>query len=174
MGDKIRLQMEAMLPEMLVFVKRQIFSKNEINFIMKEREANEYLLERKNASVKDYLKVIEYEYGLEKQRRKRFKALKIKKESPKDFASNLEKRMCIILRLKFSYFSMEQLLKGSFNFGTRSLTEIDIELIFGNSICRSATSLNQRKHTLKLCQLLCDSILTVLICGFLLRIMRVK
>jgi len=54
---------------------------------MKEREANEYLLERKNASVKDYLKVIEYEYGLEKQRRKRFKALKIKKESPKDFAS---------------------------------------------------------------------------------------
>jgi len=74
---------------------------------MKEREANEYLLERKNASVKDYLKVIEYEYGLEKQRRKRFKALKIKKESPKDFASNLEKRMCIILRLKFSYFSME-------------------------------------------------------------------
>lgn len=66
MGDKIRLQLEGMLPEMLVFVKRKVFSKEEVNQIMKERESNEYLLERKNASVKDYLKVIDYEYTLEK------------------------------------------------------------------------------------------------------------
>ncbi|KAL4453212.1 hypothetical protein ABPG74_015443 [Tetrahymena malaccensis] len=86
MGDKIRLQVEGMLPEMLQLVKRKIFTKEEVNQILKERENNEYLLERKNASVKDYLKVIEYEYGLEKMRRKRFKALKIKKENQKDFA----------------------------------------------------------------------------------------
>lgn len=108
MGDKIRLQIEGMLPEMLQFVKRKIFTKDEVNQIMKERENNEYLLERKNAGVKDYLKVIEYEYGLEKQRRKRFKALKIKKENQKDFASNdLLLDLFIILKLlkQIKYFN---------------------------------------------------------------------
>ena len=54
---------------------------------MKERENNEFQLERKNISPKDFLKSIEFEYNLERQRRKKYKALKIKKQGTKDFSS---------------------------------------------------------------------------------------
>lgn len=85
MADKIRLLMEGMLPDMLYYLKRKVFSKEEIRDIMKERENNEYLLMRKNFSLKDLMKSIDFEYNLERKRRVCYSQLKIKKENEKDF-----------------------------------------------------------------------------------------
>lgn len=72
MADKVRLLMESMLPDMLYYLKRKVFEKNEIREVMKERENNEYLLMRKNFSLKDIMKSIDFEYNLERKRRKSY------------------------------------------------------------------------------------------------------
>lgn len=38
MADKIKLLMESMLPDMLYYLKKKVFEKQEIREIMKERE----------------------------------------------------------------------------------------------------------------------------------------
>ncbi|KRX10234.1 hypothetical protein PPERSA_07319 [Pseudocohnilembus persalinus] len=85
MADKIKLLMESMLPDMLYYLKKKVFEKQEIREIMKEREQNEYLLVRKNFSLSEIMKSIDFEYSLERNRRKRQAELKIKKENERDY-----------------------------------------------------------------------------------------
>ena len=64
MADKIKILIEEMQGELIGFMKRQIFDKNEVKEILKKRETLEYGLTKKAAKVKDYLKAIQYEYDL--------------------------------------------------------------------------------------------------------------
>lgn len=77
--------MESMLPDMLFYLKKGIFDKEEIRSAMKHREQHEYNLMRKNQGLKDLLNAIQFEYDLERERRKRFNKLTIKKQSERDF-----------------------------------------------------------------------------------------
>lgn len=53
---------------------------------MNRREVNEYKLLKKNADIHDYMNAINYEYEVERKRCQRFKELKIRRKSRKDFA----------------------------------------------------------------------------------------
>lgn len=46
-----------------------------------------YLLERKNIRLKDFLRVLEYEYALERRRIHKQKELKLNKTNDRDYAS---------------------------------------------------------------------------------------
>ena len=46
---------------------------------MRDRERNEYQLQRKNVRLKDFLKVIDYEYQLERRRLSKHNELNLKK-----------------------------------------------------------------------------------------------
>jgi U3 small nucleolar RNA-associated protein 6 len=64
MGDLVRSVMETMVPDIVSLVKRKVFTKKEAKQILKAREAAEYAFLKKNASQKEYLKAIQYEYDL--------------------------------------------------------------------------------------------------------------
>jgi len=64
MADLVRSTMEAMIPDLLILMKKKVFTKTEVKEILKTREAFEYTFLRKTSSKKDYLKAIEYEYQL--------------------------------------------------------------------------------------------------------------
>ncbi len=64
MADLVRSTMEAMVPDLLVLMKKKVFTRKEVKEILKVRENFEYSFLRRNASKKDYLKAIEYEYEL--------------------------------------------------------------------------------------------------------------
>ncbi len=78
MADKIRLLLEDMLPDVQHLVKRGYFTYEQARDILKTREYHEYSFMRQNSAPKDFLKAIEYEYKLERQRRKKKKNLKSK------------------------------------------------------------------------------------------------
>ena len=64
MADLVRSTVEAMVPDLLMFMKKKVFNKKEVKAILKTRENFEYSFLRRNASKKDYLKAIQYEYQL--------------------------------------------------------------------------------------------------------------
>jgi hypothetical protein len=70
MADKVRANIERFIPDLLAFQRKDIFAAEEVQQIIKAREANEYLLQRKNVRLKDFLRVLEYEYALERRRLK--------------------------------------------------------------------------------------------------------
>ena len=55
MADTVRILMEDILPDMLQFIKRKVFDKEEVQDIMKTREQHEYHLLRKNTSAIEFL-----------------------------------------------------------------------------------------------------------------------
>ena len=64
MADLVRSTVEAMVPDLLMFMKKKVFNKKEVKDILKTRETFEYSFLRRTASKKDYLKAIQYEYQL--------------------------------------------------------------------------------------------------------------
>ena len=64
MADLVQSTIETMVPDMLFFMRRKIFTKQEIKDILKIRENFEYTFLRKTSTKKDYLKAIQYEYEL--------------------------------------------------------------------------------------------------------------
>jgi len=86
MADLVRSTVEAMVPDLLMFMRKKVFTKKEIKDILKTRETFEYSFLRRTASKKDYLKAIQYEYQLELQRRDKFKTLKLKKQTRRDYS----------------------------------------------------------------------------------------
>jgi hypothetical protein len=58
MADKIRILMEGMMPDLLTFIKKGVFTKKEGKEILKDRENLEYSLTKKSAGLKEYLKAI--------------------------------------------------------------------------------------------------------------------
>eukprot|EP01017_Pseudomicrothorax_dubius_P027793 TRINITY_DN3245_c0_g2_i2.p1 TRINITY_DN3245_c0_g2~~TRINITY_DN3245_c0_g2_i2.p1 ORF type:complete len:616 (-),score=136.02 TRINITY_DN3245_c0_g2_i2:26-1873(-) len=86
MADQVRETIENSIPELLRFVKKNIFGKEEVREILKIREKHEYNLVKRVAKLKDFLRAIEYELELEDTRQKRFKALKGKKINKRDYS----------------------------------------------------------------------------------------
>ncbi|KAM3135366.1 hypothetical protein pb186bvf_012524 [Paramecium bursaria] len=85
MSDKIRYILEKHIPDLLALQKRRIFSEEEVKDILQNREQFEYDLQRRTHGLKDYMKVLDYEYRLERQRRARALELGIKKFNNRDF-----------------------------------------------------------------------------------------
>ena len=59
MADKIRVWIEQQVPDLIALVKRQVFTKDEVRSILKQRENLEYLMTRRTVEAKDFLKAIE-------------------------------------------------------------------------------------------------------------------
>ena len=85
MADKIRYGQEQMMGDLMLMVKKQYFNKAQIQDILKQRENHEYRLKRANLTPLEYLESIEYEYTLERERKKRVKELDVKKETGSDY-----------------------------------------------------------------------------------------
>ena len=64
MADKINLLIESMMPDMLYWFRRKIFSKEEGKAILKNREDLEYSLAKTTVKIHNYLKAIQFEYDL--------------------------------------------------------------------------------------------------------------
>ncbi|KAF9916500.1 U3 snoRNP protein [Lobosporangium transversale] len=71
MADTVQFYMEEMIPELRDLEQKGIFSKKEIQSIIKKREKFEYALKRRISKKADYLRYIEYEMNLEALRKKR-------------------------------------------------------------------------------------------------------
>lgn len=48
----------------MIFLKKKIFNKDEIQEIIKERERHEYQLVKKSCTKKEFVSAIQYEYEL--------------------------------------------------------------------------------------------------------------
>lgn len=64
MAENVHFQMEAMLPSLVDWQKRKIFSKKEVESIIKKRTEIEYQLARRISQKIDFLKAIEFEMEL--------------------------------------------------------------------------------------------------------------
>lgn len=51
-------------PDLMIFLKKKIFNKDEIQEIIKERERHEYQLVKKSCTKKEFVSAIQYEYEL--------------------------------------------------------------------------------------------------------------
>ena len=85
MADSAVMRLEEMLPEVVSFEERGVFTKEELKNIMGMRRKYEYSIASRSASLQDYMRYIDHEIKLEIDRRERFEKLNIKKEGPRDF-----------------------------------------------------------------------------------------
>jgi U3 small nucleolar RNA-associated protein 6 len=79
MAEKAQLNLEEMLPEIVHFEKREVFSKEELREVMANRRKFEYALISRSATLEDYMSYIDHEISLELRRRSRYQDLGIKK-----------------------------------------------------------------------------------------------
>lgn len=75
MSSKARYYLEQCIPEVDDLVQKGLFTKNEVNKIMKKRTDFEHRLSSRGSSIKDYIKYIEYEQNVDKLRLKRVKRI---------------------------------------------------------------------------------------------------
>jgi len=68
MADRVENVMEHMLPEFNFYTKEDLFSKQEIRKIVKERRGFEYQMHRKDADVSFFIKAIQFERELNKKK----------------------------------------------------------------------------------------------------------
>lgn len=90
--DKVQAIVESLLEETLPLVHKGIFTAEELQAIMVEREKLENNMLRPAYKLSDYLKAIEFEYDFERQRRSRVQSLAptnplFKKQGKTDFVS---------------------------------------------------------------------------------------
>ncbi|KAI9218750.1 U3 small nucleolar RNA-associated protein 6-domain-containing protein [Blastocladiella britannica] len=71
MADGVHIALEGMVPELKDARRKQLFTAIEVKSIVKRRTAFEYALKRRGAILSDFLQYIDYEWQLEKLRRKR-------------------------------------------------------------------------------------------------------
>ncbi|KAI9179686.1 U3 snoRNP protein [Blastocladiella emersonii ATCC 22665] len=71
MADSVNIIMEAMVPELKDAERKKLFTATEVKMIVDKRRNFEYALRRRGAILADYIKYIDYEWSLEKTRRKR-------------------------------------------------------------------------------------------------------
>ncbi|KAJ3349264.1 U3 snoRNP protein [Allomyces javanicus] len=71
MADGVQLQLEAMVAELRDAQRKKLFTEVEVKSIVKQRTNFEYALRRRGANKADFIKYIDYEWNLEKIRRKR-------------------------------------------------------------------------------------------------------
>ncbi|KAJ3102701.1 U3 snoRNP protein [Phlyctochytrium bullatum] len=83
MAEQVQYHLERMLPELEDLEVKGIFSKAEIQAIVKKRTALEYSIHRRVSRKSDFLRYIEYEKTLEALRKKRTTRLGIDKQQDK-------------------------------------------------------------------------------------------
>lgn len=71
MADTVHYHLERMLPELEDLEKRELFTREEIQEIVRKRRDFEYLLKRHSTLKVDFLRYVEYEIQLEDFRRSR-------------------------------------------------------------------------------------------------------
>ncbi|KAF0520632.1 U3 small nucleolar RNA-associated protein 6 [Gigaspora margarita] len=87
MAETVQYYLEKMVPELEDYERKELFSKQEIKSIIRQRTNFEYSLKKRPCQKDDFLKYIEYEINLEKLRKKRKERLAIKgKTSISDYA----------------------------------------------------------------------------------------
>lgn len=89
MAELIQGTLEDMLPDLLDFASRDIFTDSEIKQIIKTRRELEYKLMRPQPLKRHFLSAVHYELTLEDQRVRRRNELGINKPSNSDRSSNL-------------------------------------------------------------------------------------
>lgn len=77
-SDKARFYQEQTVPELQEFVRRKIFTKEEITSIARKRSDFEHILNARGSKPQDYARYAEYEMNLESLRRKRVRRLGVK------------------------------------------------------------------------------------------------
>eukprot|EP00002_Diphylleia_rotans_P037263 TRINITY_DN8307_c0_g1_i2.p1 TRINITY_DN8307_c0_g1~~TRINITY_DN8307_c0_g1_i2.p1 ORF type:complete len:644 (-),score=123.80 TRINITY_DN8307_c0_g1_i2:211-2142(-) len=96
MADKVRAALERSLPELKFLESKNIFNREEIRDIVKNRKRHEYSINKRSATKLDFLNYIQYEFQLEMEKRTRMtdyhrqKILKSKKIDHLEFASILK------------------------------------------------------------------------------------
>ena len=73
--EKVHFQLESTLPELLDLEEKGLFTKQELRQITLKRTKFESALIKRSGRPEDYLKYAEYEIGLERLRRLRWKRL---------------------------------------------------------------------------------------------------
>lgn len=77
-SDKARFFQEQSVPELQEFIRKRIFTKEEIASIARKRSDFEHILNARGSKPQDYARYAEYEMNLEFLRRKRVKRLGVK------------------------------------------------------------------------------------------------
>ncbi|SCV01373.1 LAMI_0G11078g1_1 [Lachancea mirantina] len=75
MSSRARYYLEQAIPEVDDLVDKGLFTKNEVNMIMKKRTDFEHRLNSRGSRINDYVKYIAYETSVEKLRQKRVKRI---------------------------------------------------------------------------------------------------
>ena len=91
--DKVQAILEPLLEDSLPLVHKAIFTAEELRQAMCEREKHENNMLKPTFKLSDYLKAIEFEYALERERRYRIDTQSasnpvFKKQAKTDFVSN--------------------------------------------------------------------------------------
>ncbi|KNE67364.1 hypothetical protein AMAG_11831 [Allomyces macrogynus ATCC 38327] len=81
MADGVQLQLEAMVAELRDAQRKKLFTEVEVKSIVKQRTNFEYALRRRGANKADFIKYIDYEWNLEKIRRKRVSRMGLRYKS---------------------------------------------------------------------------------------------
>ena len=86
MAESAVMRLEVMLPEVMNFEERGIFTKDELKLIMAHRRKFEYAIASRTAKLEDFMSYIDHEIKVEVDRRERYANMNIKKETPRDFS----------------------------------------------------------------------------------------
>ncbi|KAL8642931.1 MAG: hypothetical protein Q9228_000420 [Teloschistes exilis] len=80
-SDKARFYLEQSVPELQEYLRKKIFTEDEVSSIVKKRSGYEHKLNARGSSPSDYARYAEYEMNLESLRRTRAKRLGAKSKS---------------------------------------------------------------------------------------------
>lgn len=106
MIDRAQLNLERSADELRSLHSKNIFTEEEINKIIKERKSHEYKIIKPQKKLSDFLRYLEFEINLEKEKEIR----KEKKEIKNDFTDlKSTRRIILIFKKALQYFFDERL-----------------------------------------------------------------
>ena len=114
MADQVHRLLEAMVPELEDYQRRNLFTASELQSIVQQRTAFEYRLQRRLPLLSDYLHYIQYELNLNALRRKRRRRLTTSSpsgpstSSPSDHA--ILSRICFLFERALRRFHLDHSL----------------------------------------------------------------
>ena len=108
MADAVRHVLESMVPELDALQERGLFTRSELQEVVKRRTEYEYAIRRPGGkvTVADFLRYVEYETKLEKLRRLRAKAPRALEAAKNDKVKKRTKgkaEFCIVKRMHFIF-----------------------------------------------------------------------
>ena len=108
MADAVRHVIESMIPELDALEERGLFTKQELQEVVKRRTEHEYAIRRPGgkATVADFIRYVEYETKMEELRKLRTKtprAIEAKKNKKLRKKTKGRAEFCIVRRLHFIF-----------------------------------------------------------------------